>query len=42
VTGQSITGPYDTTTMWDLSNDGYYYTDAWLYTDTNGAAVPHC
>jgi len=42
VTGQSITGPYDTTTMWDLSNDGYYYTDAWLYTGTNGAAVPHC
>jgi hypothetical protein len=42
VTGQSITGPYDTTTMWDLSNDGYYYTDAWLFTGTNGAAVPHC
>ena len=42
VTGQSITGPYDTTTMWDLSDDGYYYTDAWLYTGTNGAAVPHC
>ena len=42
VTGQSITGPYDTTTIWDLSNDGYYYTDAWLYTGTNGAAVPHC
>jgi hypothetical protein len=42
VTGQSITGPYDATTMWDLSNDGYYYTDAWLYTGTNGAAVPHC
>jgi surface antigen len=42
VTGQSIKGPYDTTAMWDLSNDGYYYTDAWLYTGTNGAAVPHC
>ncbi|MGH3252026.1 MAG: CHAP domain-containing protein [Trebonia sp.] len=42
VAGQSITGPYDTTTMWDLANDGYYYTDAWLYTGTNGAAVPHC
>jgi hypothetical protein len=42
VTGQSITGPYDTTTMWDLANDGYYYTDAWLYTGINGAAVPHC
>jgi hypothetical protein len=42
VDGQSITGPYNTTTIWDLSNDGYYYTDAWIYTGTNGAAVPHC
>ena len=31
-----------TTTVWDLSDDGYYYTDAWLYTGTNGTAVPHC
>ena len=43
VNGQSITGPYDTTPIWDLSDDdGYYYTDAWVYTGTNGAAVPHC
>jgi hypothetical protein len=44
VTGQSITNSYykDTTTMWDLSDDGYYYSDAWLYTGTNGAAVPAC
>jgi hypothetical protein len=42
VNGQAITGPYDTTTMWDLAVGGYYYTDAWLYTGTNGAAVPHC
>ena len=42
VNGQSIKGPYDTTTIWDLANDGYYYTDAWLYTGTNGAAVPRC
>jgi len=42
VNGQSIKGPYDTTTIWDLANDGYYYTDAWLYTGTNGPAVPHC
>jgi surface antigen len=42
VDGQAITGPYNTTTIWDLSNDGYYYTDAWLYTGTNNAAVPHC
>ena len=42
VTGQSITGPYDTTTIWDLAVGGYCYSDAWLYTGTNGAAVPHC
>lgn len=42
VTGQSITGPYDTTTIWDLAVGGYWYTDAWLYTGTNEAAVPHC
>jgi hypothetical protein len=42
VTGQSITGPYDTTAIWDLAVGGYWYTDAWLYTGTNGAAVPHC
>jgi uncharacterized membrane protein YgcG len=42
VNGQSITGPYDTTTIWDLANNGYYYTDAWLYTGTNGPAVGAC
>ena len=42
VNGQSITGPYDTTTLWDLADDGYYYTDAWLFTGINGPAVPAC
>jgi hypothetical protein len=44
VTGQSITNSHynDTTTIWDLAVGGYYYSDAWLYTGTNGAAVPHC
>jgi hypothetical protein len=42
VNGQSIQGPYDTTPIWDLGTDGYYYTDAWLYTGTNGPAVPAC
>jgi hypothetical protein len=42
VTGQSITGPYNTTTIWDLADDGLHYTDAWLWTGTNGPAVPHC
>jgi LasA protease len=44
VNGQSITNSHsnDTTTIWDLATDGYYYTDAWLYTGINGPAVPHC
>ena len=44
VTGQSITNSHyhDTTTIWDLAVGGYYYSDAWLYTGSNGAAVPHC
>ena len=42
VNGQSITGPYDTTTIWDLSDDGRYYSDAWLWTGTNGPGVPGC
>jgi len=42
VDGQPIGGPYGTSTIWDLSNDGFYHTDAWLYTGTNSAAVPHC
>lgn len=42
VKGQSVTGPYGTETIWDLSSDRYYCTDAWLWTDSNGAVVPHC
>ncbi|MBV1852596.1 fibronectin type III domain-containing protein [Catellatospora tritici] len=44
VDGQSITNSHYnyTTTIWDLSDDGYFYTDAWLYTGTNGAVVPKC
>lgn len=42
VSGQSITGPYGTTTMWDLATDGYYYTDAWIYTGSNTAVIPRC
>ncbi|GAB2979125.1 hypothetical protein GCM10027076_16010 [Nocardioides montaniterrae] len=42
VTGDSIKGPYGTENIWDFTTDGYYYSDAWVYTGTNGAAVPHC
>ena len=42
VSGQSIAGPYGTETVWDLSTDGYYYSDSWLWTDSNGPVVPEC
>ena len=42
VNGQSISGPYGTGAAWDLSSDGYYYSDAWLWTDSNGPVVPEC
>lgn len=44
VTGQSITNSSveDTTTIWDLSDNGYYYTDAWLNTGSYAAVVPAC
>jgi Fibronectin type III domain. len=44
VDGQSITNSHYryTTTIWNLSDDGYWYTDAWLYTGVNGAVVPRC
>jgi hypothetical protein len=42
VNGQSITGPYGTETLWDLATDGYYYSDAWVYTGSNSSVVPKC
>ncbi len=44
VNGESITNSHynDTTAVWDLSDDGYWYTDAWLFTGKNGPAVPAC
>jgi len=44
VNGQAITNSHynDTTTVWDLSDDGYWYTDAWLFTNNNGPVVPAC
>ena len=39
VNGHLITDRHETTTMRDLSTDGYTI-DAWLYTGTNGAGAP--
>ena len=32
----------DDACVWDLAVGGYWYSDAWLYTGINGAAVRHC
>lgn len=42
--GASVTGPYGTSKMW-LSVDnhpGKWVPDAWVYTGSNSAVVPHC
>jgi GDSL-like Lipase/Acylhydrolase family len=40
--GESISGPYGATTIWDLSDDGYYYSDAWVFTGSANPVVPAC
>jgi hypothetical protein len=42
--GEAITNSHynDTTVAWDLSDDGYWYSDAWLFTNSNGTVVPAC
>lgn len=40
--GQSITGPYGATTLWDYLGPGRYVSDAWVFTGTNGQIAPTC
>lgn len=43
--GQSISGPYGATTLWDYTSYGGkvgYVSDAWVYTGTAGAVAPTC
>ncbi|MGW0827471.1 SH3 domain-containing protein [Streptomyces sp. NPDC002845] len=40
--GQTITGPYGTTKIWDNIGDGEYVSDAYVYTGSDGYVAPRC
>ncbi|BBC35620.1 hypothetical protein SGFS_069140 [Streptomyces graminofaciens] len=40
--GQTISGPYGTTKVWDNIGDGEYISDAYVYTGSDGYVAPHC
>jgi lysozyme-like protein len=40
--GQSITGPYGATALWDRIGSGRYVTDAYVFTGSNGQVAPTC
>lgn len=40
--GQTISGPYGTTNVWDNIDDGEYISDAYVYTGSDGYVAPRC
>jgi hypothetical protein len=42
VKGESITGTYGTTTLWDKLGSGGYVSDAYVYTGSDGQVAPTC
>lgn len=40
--GQTISGPYGTTNVWDNIDDGEYVSDAYVYTGSDGYVAPRC
>lgn len=40
--GQSITGPYGATALWDRIGAGRYVTDAYVFTGSNGQVARTC
>jgi uncharacterized protein YraI len=40
--GQSVTGTYGTTTLWDLLSNGGMVSDAYIYTGSDGQIVNSC
>lgn len=42
VKGQSITGTYGTTSLWDKLGSGGYISDAYVYTGSDGQVAPTC
>ncbi|MER6162013.1 SH3 domain-containing protein [Streptomyces sp. NPDC001868] len=40
--GQTISGPYGTTNVWDNIDDGQYISDAYVYTGSDGYVAGRC
>jgi uncharacterized protein YraI len=40
--GQTISGPYGTTSLWDNIADDEYVSDAYVYTGSDGYVAPRC
>ncbi|WP_338896713.1 SH3 domain-containing protein [Streptomyces sp. TG1A-60] len=40
--GQTISGPYGTSNVWDSIADGQYVSDAYVYTGSDGYVAPRC
>ncbi|GAA3843159.1 peptidase [Streptomyces phyllanthi] len=40
--GQTITGPYGTTNIWDCIANAQYVSDAYVYTGADGYVAPRC
>lgn len=40
--GETITGPYGTTNLWDNIANGQFVSDAYVYTGSDGYIAPRC
>ncbi|MFE4754524.1 SH3 domain-containing protein [Streptomyces mirabilis] len=40
--GDSVSGPYGTTSIWDNIANGEYISDAYVKTGSDGYVAPHC
>lgn len=40
--GQTISGPYGTTNVWDNIDDGQYISDSYVYTGSDGYVAGRC
>ncbi|GAA4728516.1 hypothetical protein [Phytohabitans rumicis] len=42
VRGDTVTGTYGTTNLWDRLAPGYFVSDAYMYTGSDGQVAPTC
>ncbi|CAL9494390.1 MULTISPECIES: SH3 domain-containing protein [Streptomyces] len=40
--GTTVSGPYGTTNIWDLIDNGEYVSDAYVHTGSDGYIAPRC